>query len=70
MHGDDGPEELATTTEVSEEEDKPKVSTTTTEESIEEAETITYPSECLRRRRHQCVYRIRVLMTTMAASED
>ena len=66
-----GPEELATTTEVSEEEYKTKVSTKTTEASIEEAEDTTHPSERLRRRRHWCVYRQpEVLTTTPEASID
>ena len=47
MHRDYGPEELATTTEVSEEEDDPELLTTTTEASIEEAEDTTLPSERL-----------------------
>ena len=37
MRHNDGPEELATTTEASVEEDEPKVLTTTTEASIEKA---------------------------------
>ena len=43
----DGPEELATTTEASTEEDKPKVSTTIMEASDEKAEETTRPSERL-----------------------
>ena len=62
---DDGPEELETTTEALAEEDKPKDSTTPTEESEEESEETTRLSERLRRRRRRCVYRLRVLMTTM-----
>ena len=42
---DDGPEELATTTEVSEEEYDPEVLTTTTEVSDKEVEETTRPSE-------------------------
>ena len=44
---DDGPEELATTTEASSEEDDPEVLTTTTEASSEESEETTRPSERL-----------------------
>ena len=44
---DDGPEELATTTEGSEAEDELEVSTTTAEASDEEAEETTRPSEPL-----------------------
>ena len=65
---DDGPDELATTTKASTEEYEPKVSTTRTEASIEEAEEITRPSERLQRRRRQCVYRLRELMTTTTLS--
>ena len=43
----DGPYELATTTDASSEEDKPEVSTKTTEASIEEAEDTTHLSESL-----------------------
>ena len=43
----DGPEELATTTEALVEEDEPEVSTTTTEASIEESEDTTRQSERL-----------------------
>ena len=44
---DDGPEELATKTEVSAEEDEPEVSTTTTESLAEESKETTRPSERL-----------------------
>ena len=47
MCRDDGPGELATTTEASTEEDDPKVLTTTAEASIEEAEDRTRLSERL-----------------------
>ena len=43
----DGPEELETTAEASEEEDEPEVSTMTTEASAEEAEETTRLSERL-----------------------
>ena len=66
----DGPEELVTTTEVSAEEDEPEVLMTTTEASIEEAEDIMLPSERLRRRRRRCIYGLRVLMMTTAASAE
>ena len=60
----DWPEELATTTEASAEEDEPKVSMTTTEASAKKAEETTRPSERLRRRRRQYVYGLRVFTTT------
>ena len=46
-HRDEGPDELATMTEASAEEDDPDFSTTTTEASAEEAEDTTRPSEHL-----------------------
>ena len=67
---DDGPEGLGTTAEVLAEEDDTKVSTTTSEASAEEAEETTRPSERLQRRRRRCVYGLRVLMATTAASEE
>ena len=57
-------------TEASTEEDYPKVSTTITEASAEEAEDTTRPSEHLRRRWCRCVYGIRVLTKTTAASAE
>ena len=56
LRRDDGPQELATTTEASEEEDETKVLTTTTEASIEEAEDITRLSERFQQQRRRCVY--------------
>ena len=64
------PEEFATVTEASAEEDEPEVLTTTTEVSIEEAEEKTRPGECLRRWRRQCVNGLRVLTATTAESEE
>ena len=66
----DGPEELATTTEASVEEDEPEILTTTTEASIEKVEDTMPPSERLRRWRRWCVYGLRVLTTTTVASEE
>ena len=70
LHSNDGPEELETTTEASEEEYKPEVSMTTTEASIKEAEDKTRPSERLQQRRRRCIYGIRVLTTTTTASAE
>ena len=47
LHRDDGPEELATTTEASAEEDELEVLMTTTDLSIEEAEDTKHLSERL-----------------------
>ena len=49
LHRDEGPYEMATTTEASAEEYKSEVSTMTTEASIEEAEDTTRLSEYLQR---------------------
>ena len=68
---DDGPKELATTTEASTEEYDPKVSTTITEVSAEEAEEMTRLRERLRLRRRQRVYGPRKLTTpTVALAEE
>ena len=66
----DRPEELATTTEASAEEDEPKVLTMTTEASDEESEDTTYSIERIRRWRRRCVYGLRVLTTRTAALSD
>ena len=47
MRRDDGPEELATITEASAEEDETEFSTAKMEASIEEAEDTTRQSECI-----------------------
>ena len=49
---------------------QPEVLTTTTEASIEEAEDITRLSERLQPRRRRCVYKLRVLTTTIAVSAE
>ena len=67
---DDGPEELATTTEASAEEDDPEVSTMTTYASDEELEETKSPSELLRWQRRRCVYGLRVLTTMTASSAE
>ena len=67
---DDGPKELATTMEASEEEDEPEVLKNITEALVEEAEEATRPSERLRRQRRRCVYGIRVLTTKTVASAE
>ena len=67
---DDGPEELATTTEVLEEEDVTEVSTTTTDASIEESEDKMRLSERLQCRRLRCIYGLRKLITMTAALAD
>ena len=64
---DNGPEELATTTETSAEEDEPEVSKTTTDASAEGAEDTMRLSERLRRRRIWCFYELRVLVTTTSS---
>ena len=61
---------MVTTTKASADEDEPKVSTTRTELLAEEAEETKCPSECLRRKRPQCVYGIRLLMTMTTALEQ
>ena len=65
---DYGPEELATMTEASTEEDEAEVLTTTLEASDDKAKETTLLSEHLQRRMRRCVYGIRVLMTTAAQS--
>ena len=70
LRRNDRPEELTNMTESLVEEDEPKVLTTTTEASIEEAKDTTRLSERLWRRRHQCVYRLRILTTTMAQRQQ
>ena len=66
----DGPEELATTTEASIEKDNPEDSTTTAEALAEEAEETTRLRERLRRRIWKCVYGPRELTTAMVASTE
>ena len=66
----DGPKELATTTEASTEEDEPEVSTKTTEASDEEEEETTHPSERLQWQWRRFIYGIRLLMTTTALLTD
>ena len=58
---DDGPKELATTTEALAEEDEPEVSMTKTEASIKDSEDTMRPSERLQRWSCRCVYGLRVL---------
>ena len=67
---DDRTEKLATTTEASAEEDEPGVLTTTMYASVEEAEETKCMSERLQCQRRHCVYRLRVLTTTTALSEQ
>ena len=68
---DDGPDELATTTEASE--DKSEESTTTNKVSAEETEEPTRLSERLQWRSHRCICGPRELamkMTLVSAEED
>ena len=67
---DDGHEELETTMEALEEEDELKVWMTIVEASMEEAEETTRPSERLQHKSWWCVYGIRVLTKTTAASVE
>ena len=68
LRRNDMPEELATTTEASAEEDESEVLTTTAQMSAGESKETARLSECLRRRRRRCVYWLRVLMTMTSAS--
>ena len=70
LRRNDGPEELSTTTDALADEDEPEFSTTTMDASIEKAKYTMRLSERIQRRRRRCVYRIRVLATTMAASAE